>query len=429
MLNVRNLLIVLLCASPLFLAWNGPIAGALIAGVAAIALALTSLGLRPGETEFLVSVTRLPLIASALPALWMLFQVLPLGLFAHPIWKSTASTLHQPMLGSISIDPATSLASLAAYLSLVAVGFVSAAVAVDRNRAETLLIALTFAATVTGLFIIAQHPFPLASWLPDFNWKGAIECISLGTIAAAANLMRTVERYMTRKQRQARLKNIRALFASFVALVVCLIAVALSATATILFATGYGLLMLTLPFMIHHFALRAWGIIMLAVPALAIAAILVGAYFPQRDVSLPLAFAGGSSPLVVELDQRMLNDTPFVGAGAGTFSALSSIYREKEDLHLTKAPATTAAGIAIEYGQQALWLIITAAIAGAFIFMRYALHRGRDSFYSAMAGSTLLTIVLLAFGDAGLLSEASGVLVAAILGIGIAQTKGRTASF
>ena len=123
MLNVRNILVALLCASPLLFLWHGLVAQALVTGIAAIALAMAAMSLRPVETNFLVFVTRLPLLAAAVPALWVLWQILPLGIFAHPIWKSAATALHQPIVGSISIDPTVSIISLGHYLSFVAVAF------------------------------------------------------------------------------------------------------------------------------------------------------------------------------------------------------------------------------------------------------------------------------------------------------------------
>src|SRR5271155_1768823 len=58
MLTVRNILVALICASPVILVWNGLIAQGGVAGISAIALVITARNLRPGETEFLVSTVR-----------------------------------------------------------------------------------------------------------------------------------------------------------------------------------------------------------------------------------------------------------------------------------------------------------------------------------------------------------------------------------
>ena len=78
MLTVRNILVALICASPINLAWDGLIAQGVVAGIVAAALAITARKLRAGETEFLVSTIRIPMVAAAVPTAWMLLQVLPL---------------------------------------------------------------------------------------------------------------------------------------------------------------------------------------------------------------------------------------------------------------------------------------------------------------------------------------------------------------
>ena len=236
MLVVRNILAALICASPLSLIWDGLLLQGCVAGIAAIALALTARQLRPGETEFLISVVRLPLVAAAVPALWIALQSLPLGFLAHPIWKSTAVALHRPIDGSISIDPAATLLALGLYLSLIGIAFVSAAVAVDRRRAETVLFALTFACIPISLIVIVQYIFSLATW-HIFSVR-AIDCISLGTIIATANCMYAIERQERRNTARAKWSTQQMMMLSIAALAICGMACALSANPAIAFATG-----------------------------------------------------------------------------------------------------------------------------------------------------------------------------------------------
>src|ERR1039457_7031370 len=139
------------------LVFDGPIIHGLIIAVMAVSVAIVALRIRPGEAGFLSSVIRPMAIIAAIPALWMLFQVLPLknvGL-ANPIWETAAAALERPLAGSISIDPGATLISLARYLSAVAIAFVAAAVAVDRRRAAWVLFALTAATTIIALMVLA----------------------------------------------------------------------------------------------------------------------------------------------------------------------------------------------------------------------------------------------------------------------------------
>ena len=123
----------------------------------------------------------------------------------------------------------------------------------------------------------------------------------------------------------------------------------------------------------------------------------------------------------------MLDDAPLVGTGAGTFAALAPIYREIDDPPPNSVAATAAAAFAIELGKPMFWLIAAATAGSIFILLRASLQRGRDSFYPAMAGSCLITLLLLSFNNAGLFGTATSLIAAAVIGLGIAQSKSRTA--
>jgi hypothetical protein len=379
--------------------------------------------MRAGETESLIAVIPLPLLTAAIPALWIALQSLPLGFLAHPIWKSTAVALHQPIAGAISIDPAASLITLGFYLSLIAIAFVSAAVAVDRQRAETLLFALMFGSVTISLIVIVQHIFSLDT-CGSFSTR-AVDCVSLGTIIAATNCMHAIERRATRAATRARWSMLQTSIPSMAALAICGVACALSANQAIAFATGYGLFCLLCHWIIRRFGLGLLGIGGLAGGALGIAVLLVAAYPTHRDVSAQLAYAQDSQPSVLALNQRMLDDSPLVGTGAGTFAALVPIYRQINDTASVQTAATAAAQQTVELGKPMFSVIVVATVIFLIILLRASLRRGRDSCYSAMGASCLLTLLLLVFIDASSLATVTGLIIAAILGLAFAQSKSR----
>jgi len=428
MLLVRNLLVALLCALPVILLFDGLIVQGIIAGVVAVAVAVTAVVLRPGETEFFLTIARPLVLLAIVPALWIVLQIIPLGIFAHPIWASAQAALHQPILGHITIDPAVSLIALGQYLSLTAIACVTAALAVDRRRAEWTLFALGIAVTLVSLMVIAHKLF-LGAWLTGERETAAIDCTSLGTIIAAAACIRAVERYETQGAwRQSESTAPRAILAAFAALLICAEAFGLSANRELLFATGCGLLTLAYVLVIRRLGLRLLGTTIMVVPAIWIAIVLVLARPTPHDLSLTLAFASQSSPRVMALSQRMLDDTPVAGTGAGTFAVLAPTYREIDDPPSASPVPTAAGALAIELGKPMLWLIIAATIALILVLLRASLLRGRDSFYSAMAGSSLLALLLICLTNAGLLATAPALLIAATLGLGLAQSKSRKAT-
>ena len=415
--KVRIILVTLICASPVMLLWDGAIMRGLVAGVIAVALAITAQTLRQGETEFLVSIIRPLATVAAVPALWVLVQVLPLRMLAHPIWKSAETALGHPLAGTISVDPGASILALGQYLSVMAVAFLSAAVAVDRQRAEWILFALTTAVTAVALVILT---------LPaTFARAQAIDCVGIGTIIASAACIRTIERYETRRSSPQR--SVPVLLWTFVAcgaaLVICGAVVMLGATREILIAMAYGIFALACISLTRRFALGAISTAAIAMPALGAAILLLAYQAAERGTSVPLAFAGASDPSLVALSERVLSDAPLVGTGAGTFAALSPIYRQIDDPPPGSTAATAAATFAIELGKPMFWLITVATAGSIFILLRASLQRGRDSFYPAMGGSCLITLLLLSFNNAGLFGTASSSIAAAVIGLAIAQSK------
>jgi hypothetical protein len=418
--TVRLILVTLICATPVILLWDGLIVRGLVAGILAVALAITARTLRPGETEFLISVAR-PLAIAVVPALWVLVQLLPIRFLAHPIWNSAETALGHPVAGTISVDPGASVIVLGQYLSVIAVAFLSATVAVDRHRAEWILFALMAAVTAIALMIITRPA--------TFTRAQAIDCLSVGTIIASAACIRTIERYETRRSSPQR--SIPVLLLTFlaccVALAICGAVVTLGTTREILIATAYGMFALTCISIIRRFALRAIGITAIAVPALGAAIFLLAYHAAERGTSVLFAFAGSSDASLIALSERVLHNAPLVGTGAGTFAALAPIYRQIGDPPPGSTAVTAAATLAIELGQPMFWLITVATAGYIFILLRAAFQRGRDSFYPAMGGSCLITLLLLSFNNAGLFGTASSLISAAVIGLGIAQSKSRTA--
>ena len=421
MSTVRLILVTLISASPVILLWDGLIVRGLVAGILAVALAITAQTLRPGESEFLVSIIRPLTAVAAVPALWLLVQLLPLRLLAHPIWKDAETALGSPLAGTISVDPGASVIALGQYLSVIAVAFLSAAVSVDRQRAEWILFALTAAVAAIALMILT----PLAT----FTRAQAIDCVGIGTIIASAACIRTIERYETRRSSPQRSVPILLLtvVACSGALAICGAVVMLGATREILIATAYGIFALTYISIIRRFALGAIGTTAIAAPALGAAILFLAYHQTERGTSVPFVFAGASDPSLIALSERVLHDAPLVGTGAGTFAALAPIYRQIDDPPPGSTAVTAAATFAIELGRPMFWLITVATAGYIVILLRAALRRGRDSFYPAMGGSCLITLLLLSFNNAGLFGMASSLISAAVIGLAIAQSKSRTA--
>jgi hypothetical protein len=426
-------LVLLVVTTPAILLFDGPIIHGLVTAAAAVSVAIVALRIRPGEAGFLSTVIRPMAIVAAIPALWMLFQVLPLKIvgLANPIWESAATALGRPLTGSISIDPGATLISLARYLSAVAIAFVAAAVAVDRRRAAWVLFALTAATTIIALMV-------LAAGLGNFTFlsnsiggpasAATTDSAGLGIILAAATVLHTIERARMQQLGQggSTVWLLLTFAACLIAVAICSLALFVGATSQAYFAVSCGVATFAVAIIGRRFRFGPWGYSAIVSVALVVGIAAV-AFQPRRQtMDLTLAFAARAPAPLIALTQRVLTETSWAGTGAGTFAAVLPIYRDIDEQTTGSVAPTAAAAIAAEMGRPFLWAILIAVIALALTLLRGAVRRGRDSFYSMAGAGSVVVITLLAFGNVGLLNMPVFVITAAVVGIAIAQSKSRS---
>jgi hypothetical protein len=423
------ILILLVFTAPITILVDGPIVQGLVAAVAAVSVAIAAVRIRPGEADFLSTVIRTAAVVAAVPAIWMLIQVMPLqsiGL-AHPIWKSAASALGQPLAGSISIDPGATLVAFVRYLSAAAITFVAAAVAIDRRRAEWVLFALTATATLIAMMLLAAKlgVFTFLSVGDGQAGIAATDSACLGVIFATAAALHASDRSKTRQPDQVSSAMWPAFAVYLTALVICSLAVIVTATAQAYFAVISGVAALAVAIVIRRFGIGPWGIAAIISITLFVAIAAVALQPSSRTVDLTLAFAPQSSMPLIAATQGILAETGWAGTGAGTFAAVLPIYRDIDELASLHTAPTAAAAIAVELGRPILWAALIAAIVLVFTLLRGALRRQRDSYYSIAGASCIVALALLSFCNSGLLSTPISVLAAVAIGIAIAQSKSR----
>ncbi|MBV9567370.1 MAG: hypothetical protein JO172_04470 [Hyphomicrobiales bacterium] len=420
----------MIAAAPIIAFFDLWMVDALVAALTAVAVGMVARALPPEEAGHVSRLLRPLAIGLALPAIWMLAQIVPMppaSKLSHPIWASAQAALAMPLKGSISVDPGLSLLALARYLSLAVVLFVATAATIDRRRAEWTLHGLTCVTAVMAVLLILQSltNLPLAessaSRARIFLQGGA----SLGVIVAAAGMIRAFERHETsRVKAEASLARFAQDFlANLVALAICGLGLVLGAGRQELFVVICGLGIMALVVVARRLALGLWA--SMALSSLAIVIVLVLAVRNEGRGDLTLRFANAPASLVSDAD-RLISDTGWAGSGAGSFGALLPIYRDIDDPAGELAP-TSAAQVSIEMGAPALWVIVIMMLALAGFLLRGAVRRGRDSFYPAAAMSASVVLTLEAFCDAGALSTATGLIAATTLGLGLAQSVSRNA--
>jgi hypothetical protein len=417
-LNAQIILVILILMSPFAIFVDKATGYGLVAGIAATGLVFVATGIRPGETKFLLSTVRRGLVVAAIPALWMVIQLLPIGFLANPVWASAEAALGSSRHGSITIDVGAAGMALGFYLSLVAISLCSAAIAVDRYRAGSILYALNSAAILTAALLILRQLTGSFDAVPS-DQGAAIACAGIGVVVAVAGLIKTIESERTSRWHVVVLAGYTAAF------VVSALALVIAGQYAVWIAVAYSLAAILGVAVIRRFDFGAFGIVALASLPLGLGVLLISHQPNLQSDGPALAFTSPSSPTVISASQRILGDTPWLGVGAGAFSAISPIYRNIDDPPMPNPP-NAVTGLLVELGRPMTALIGLVTCIAIVVLLRGSLRRGRDSFYPAAGAACLLGLLLLAFVNAGVLAISPAILVASMIGLAFGQSKSRT---
>jgi len=419
------ILLGLLSLCPAIVTVDGPFIPCLVPLLLGAGLIVVSVKMPPGEVQHLSRVVSRPfVIIAAVPAVLMLIQMLPLPFLANPVWSSVSAGLSHRVIGSISVDIGATALSLARYLSAVGAVLLAASVAINRERAESILVGTVAATVLISLAVLIHELF--GSRILAMR-EEALDCACLGVTLSAACAILVFERHESPRSKpsQSQKKFLFASLACLTAFLICVGAVAAARSGSLAFAAASGLVTFCAVVVIRRWALGRVGAAAIGVTAAIIAAALVTLAASDSDPRFAFVKKGSAS---VELTQRILSDAPFFGDGAGSFGALLPIYQSSSSDPGGSEAVTAAAKLSIEMGRATLWLAIVAAGVTVFVLLRGASRRGRDSFYASAAGSCLVTLMNLAFINVGLAGAAVSLLAATILGLGLTQSRSRRAS-
>src|SRR6185437_6565620 len=411
-----NLLLALL---PVLTMAMGTLASGLVLAIVAIATMTTAFTLKDNDLyRFSQLLGPTGFAAVFFPAVWMLLQVLPMPArsLTNPIWMSASAALGKPLAGSVSLDIGATLLVLADYCACVGVACVSAAVTLDKSRAENVLSLLTVVATLIAAELIGSD-FGYFG-LSNFARLDATVIAIIGFVLSSATLIRSHEQLVVSRNRSnSRVMAKVSASPSVAALVICLSAILISAAAVLLFAALFGSGVLISAWVIRRWRLGLWGQAGIAGLAVVVA---VGffAMAPKRvaDPTLALSIQSGSSSI-----ERMLADANFAGSGAGTLEALSALYSDADGQ--TPKTSTTAAAIAIEMGQPFLWGCVVVSILAASTLFRRALLRGRDYLYPSAGAGCIAALLIALFGSDGVSGLTAALMTGVLCGLAFAQSK------
>lgn len=385
--------------------------------LAAVALIFVGASARVVDIKFAGQATARLKVVVALPALWMLVQMLPLPFGAHSLWVYANQALDQQAFGHISIDLGATMLSLAFYLTNISLIVVALFVARDRKKAELILLVLAGVSVTTTIALLFGKA-GLVTWMDaSDDIRSAIS--ALGVLLWLAHAVGTIERHRGRDvEDESSLKLM--LSASGIALACCIGGLAASATLNVGLIAAMGVLVFGSVQLVRRADLANWTTAVL-IATLCIAAAMIASwrYDPTRMVSPLLQFATAVSAEAASVTTRLLSDAGLPGTGAGTFAALLPLYQGLGG-SITNPPSTVTA-FAIELGWPMTLILIAIALWTMLVLFQGALNRGRDSYYPALAAASIIVLLGQAFCDASLLNATIATIADAIIGLGLAQ--------
>lgn len=423
-----GLLIVLIAVSPV-LAITGSWIGPQLVTLTVAAMLIFIPAAPKADVQRSFAIYKPLAITAVLPTIWMLLQLVPvpLGSIDHPVWRSAAAALNEPLAGHVSVDLGYTLRSLLGYLSLISLTFITTVLTRDRDRAETLLFGLCAVTTFIAIQLIlfrGSVVLKLDDTAIGFG-NALIALTTFGTILNVAFIIRAVERNETRSQNSSIRKSTGLILTGCVGAVVCFAALMLAASVNVILSLAFGMAVICLVVALRRLNPGRWTTATVCAAVLVASAGVVTLRFATNPTAIPLfRFATDQSPDAGGATLRMLSDANWLGGGVGTYQALAALYRDVGG-GPGQTVLNTVTSSVLEWGWGGL-LIIIVLISQLFILLfRGALLRGRDSFFSASAAACVVIIFCEAFCDASFTGLTVQMLAAIIIGLGLSQTTGR----
>ncbi len=342
-------------------------------------------------------------------------QLAPVGLaIAHPIWTSVRDSVGGMAFGYVTADVALTLNALFLALTATALTAVAILVARDRGRAERLLFVLSAVTTLAALALnlsrispalIRASPLGLATTLGGF-----------GLLLNLAVMQLAVERA---ERRHALSRSLVVGACGLLGALINAIAIFLFSGANSALAAGVGIVLFLLILLVRRLDLSAIAAAVLSIAALLGTAIVLTYAFERSSGAALLRLVFEFPDAAKATLERMLADTRWLGAGAGTFSAIARIYQS--DAKEWVAPSA-AISIFIDAGWIGLVAALTASVALLLRLFSGSLSRGRDSFFPAASAACICFSLVEAFAGPGLLQPAAILCLSAIVGLGLSQS-------
>jgi O-antigen ligase len=379
---------------------------------------------------------------------WAGLQVSPLtpSAWHNPLWQTVSTLLQMPLAGAISIDPDDTASAIIRLLAYAGIFWLAVQLCWPRRRAETLFLALSFAAFAYSAYGLIEE-FSGAKMVLWFNKTAYFDSVTstfinrnnyaaydgLGLICASGMIIKELALLVSRQpSRRAELLALLEALAGWRGLlvlgwVVSCAALAMSDSRGGVVSTFAGLLALVAAVGVSRTLQRRYVLIIAGsvLAAGVIVSSLSGAQLVERLAETDLSQEG--RPLVYALLRRQIAEAPWLGTGYGTFEeAFRPIQSEAIKGRWDRAHNTYLEN-AFELGIPAALLL---TLSGAALFIRCLAGlraRHRDAIYPAIGIGASVLLACHSLVDFSLQIPAITATYALIMGAAVIQSWPRRA--
>ncbi|HXS41070.1 MAG TPA: O-antigen ligase family protein [Stellaceae bacterium] len=383
-----------------------------------------------------------------LTAAWAALQLSPWtpAAWHNPLWQTAAGLLQTPLAGAISIDPDDTAAAIIRLLAYGGIFWLAMQLCWPRRRAETLFLALSFAAFAYSAYGLIEEfsGAKMVLWFPKSAYFNSVTSTfinrnnyaaygGLGLICASGMIIKELAMLVSRQpSRRAEFLALLEALAGWrgillVGWVVSCAALAMSDSRGGVVSTFAGLLALVAAVGVSRTLQRRYVLIIAgSVLAAGIAvSSLNGAQLVERLAETDLSQEG--RPLVYALLRHQIAEAPWLGTGYGTFeeafrpiqsAAIRGRWDRAHDTYLENA---------LELGIPAA-LLLTLSGAALFIRCLFGLRaRHRDAIYPAIGIGASVLLACHSLVDFSLQIPAITATYALIMGAAVIQSWPRRA--
>ncbi len=374
---------------------------------------------------------------------WAAIQVSPLtpAAWHNPLWQASSALLETPLPGAISIDPDDTAAAIVRLLAYAGIFWLAVQLCWSRRRAETVFLALSFAAFAYSAYGLIEE-FSGAQMVLWFQKTAYFDSVTstfinrnnyaayagLGLICASGMLIKQLSASVTsQRSRRSEIVALLQALSGWRALllpgwVLSCAALALTESRGGVISTFAGLLALVAALGASRTVGRRYVLVIAG--SVVVAGLVVGSLngtqVAKRLATTDIAQEG--RPMVYELLRHAIAESPWLGTGYGTFEeafrpiqpdAVKGRWDRAHDTYLENA---------FELGVPAA-LLLNVSAAALFIRCLIGLRaRHRDAIYPAIGIGVSVLLGCHSLVDFSLQIPAITATYALIMGTAVIQS-------